>query len=658
MTVRDIIMGSAGSSGTPFVDDVFSTAVYSGTGNIQGVTTTCDLSIGNSLIWTKNRSSNYSHILSDTVHGIDKYISTDSGANSGMTLWADRILSLGSTGYTIGQDTVGYFNGSGGLYVSWVFKEAPKFFDIVTYTGDGASSRQIPHSLGIPPGMVVIKRTDGGYGEWLVKHRYEEDSRLTSSALRLGGSGGALSTSSTACSATSFAVNIGEQAGLDNISGATYLAYVFAHDTSSDSIIKCGSFTTAADSTANINLGWEPQWLLIKSTSSSENWYLLDTVRGFIVSGNAGGQVSISPNNAGAENGLSLPNPSSRGFIAPIYGWLSASTSYIYVAIRRPNKPPTTGSQVFVPVTYSGNDTANTKITTGIMTDMVWSRARAFVSYTSVYDRLRGRVRRLETNTTNSAETTESGAGIGLWSFAETNGYRLGQDQSTGSINFGSRAFINWAFSRAPGFFDIVCYKGNGSTNTLYHNLGVRPELIMIRPRDYTLSWVVLNPGVSGSFTYFYPSFMGTTTGSNNGYGALTYLVNNPTAQSFTTGDTWETNNSAYNYVAYLFASCPGISKVGTYTGNGTSQTINCGFTTGARFIMIKRRDSAGEWYTWDSARGIVASFDPAVTISNTTTEVGLDDGIDPDNSGFIVNETSGTNINVTSATYLYLAIA
>jgi hypothetical protein len=110
--------------------------------------------------------------------------------------------------------------------------------------------------------------------------------------------------------------------------------------------------------------------------------------------------------------------------------------------------------------------------------------------------------------------------------------------------------------------------------------------------------------------------------------------------------------------VIYLFATKAGISKVGSYTGNGSSQTINCGFTTGARFVLIKRTDSTGDWYVWDTVRGIIASTDPHLSLNTTVAEVTTDDSVDPDNSGFIVNQLAATNINVTSATYIFLAIA
>jgi hypothetical protein len=126
----------------------------------------------------------------------------------------------------------------------------------------------------------------------------------------------------------------------------------------------------------------------------------------------------------------------------------------------------------------------------------------------------------------------------------------------------------------------------------------------------------------------------------------------------FSLGTAGEVNTSTATYVAYLFATVAGVSKVGSYTGNGSNQTINCGFTGGARFILIKRTDSTGDWYVWDTARGIVSGNDPHLSLNSITTEVTTDDSVDTDSSGFIVNQLSATNINVNAATYIFLAIA
>ena len=54
---------------------------------------------------------------------------------------------------------------------------------------------------------------------------------------------------------------------------------------------------------------------------------------------------------------------------------------------------------------------------------------------------------------------------------------------------------------------------------------------------------------------------------------------------------------SGDTYIGYLFATLAGISKVGSYTADATVTTIDCGFSTGARFILIKKLDAHGDWY-------------------------------------------------------------
>jgi hypothetical protein len=112
-------------------------------------------------------------------------------------------------------------------------------------------------------------------------------------------------------------------------------------------------------------------------------------------------------------------------------------------------------------------------------------------------------------------------------------------------------------------------------------------------------------------------------------------------------------NNSGEDYIAYLFASLPGISKVGSYTGNGSSQTIDCGFSSGARFVLIKGVSFADNWWVFDTARGIVTGNDPRLYLNTTAAEHSFD-YIDPHSSGFTVTDF----LSSSSQTYIFYAIA
>jgi hypothetical protein len=218
-----------------------------------------------------------------------------------------------------------------------------------------------------------------------------------------------------------------------------------------------------------------------------------------------------------------------------------------------------------------------------------------------------------------------------------------------------------YMFKRAKGFFDVVAYTGNGNPSNghrlgLAHSLGVPPEMIWTRRRDSTHEWMVLNKDAGGGYLNlnndFYQSANGATVVMSDYATATTFGVGNWVTE-------WNNNVSGSGYIAYLFATVAGVSKVGSYTGNGgTGLDISCGFSGGARFVLIKRTDSTGDWYIWDTERGIVTGNDPHLSLNTTAAEVTTNDSIDPVSSGFTVNQVSATNINVASAAYIFLAIA
>jgi hypothetical protein len=234
-------------------------------------------------------------------------------------------------------------------------------------------------------------------------------------------------------------------------------------------------------------------------------------------------------------------------------------------------------------------------------------------------------------------------------------GYIAGADQGSASINFSPRSYINWSFSRAPGFFDVVCYTGTGSARTVTHNLGVVPELMIVKYRSGSSDedWIVYSAATGNSSILFLNTNDAKITGLNN------WNNTTPSSTTFSLGGGGTYGNiTGNNYVAYLFASCPGVSKVGSYTGTGTTLQVNCGFTGGARFVLIKRTDSTGDWYVWDSARGIVAGNDPYLTLNSTAAEVTTTDWVDTYSAGFELSSAAGNNANINGATYIYLSVA
>ena len=372
-------------------------------------------------------------------------------------------------------------------------------------------------------------------------------------------------------------------------------------------------------------------------------------------------QAILVPNDSSAEqivsSGYWIPAVSSTGFTVQ---W-DPNTTYIYIAIRRgPMKTPTDATEVFSAGLYSVNNTDNRLVTTGILTDAVFVKQRnSTAQATVVGDRLRGQpylvtsTTAAEVNAGNGFDQQLVGAVQYGSAFSSMNGFWVGNN-STARLNSGleTNQHIAWAFRRAPGFFDVVAYTGTGSARTVAHNLGVAPELIITKPRNFSDGWGV------------YAAPLGATKRlrldlANAESTTATYWNNtDPTSFVFTVGTDNSTNGNTYNYIAYLFATCPGISKVGNYTGTGTTLNIDCGFTAGAPFVLIKRADSTGDWYVWDTARGIIAANDPYLLLNSTAVEVTNTDYIDPLSTGFQISSTAPAAINASGGSFIFLAIA
>ena len=633
----------ASSAAANYIEDVFSTYLYTGNGSTQTITNGINLSGKGGLVWMKSRSAATDHALYDTARGAT--FDLVSNTTAAQTTQATGLTAFGTRGFSIGA--LAKINTSAETYVSWSFRKQANFFDIVTYTGTG-SNRTIAHNLGSTPGCIMVKRTDTT-GNWQVYH-----SGLTSAAysiqLNLTNGQASAPTIWNSTAPTSSVFSVGTDASV-NASGGTYVAYIYASNAGgfgaagTDNVITCGSFTGSNNPV--ITLGYEPQWILTKDVNTYNGWYIFDNMRGLSATFNDYNDKVLEPDSTAAETGVGVNYISATGFN---YGYVTSTDTYIYIAIRRgPMKTPTDATKVFSPIIYTGNATAGTSRITGILTDMVWSQNRQGNAYAADYDRLRGCTQLLSQPLTN-AETTQTATAIGISGFDAMSGYTAGQDQSSGSINYSPWTYVNWSFERAPGFFDEVCYTGTGVARTVAHNLGVVPTLMIIKQRSTANSWGVYYGDPTKTLFLNYNL---TSASAGTDWNSAT-----PTSTVFSigTGTNFAVNNSGETYVAYLFATCPGVSKVGSYSGTGATQTINCGFTGGARFVMIKRTDSTGDWYVWDTARGMVSGTDPSLLLNSIAAEVNAN-SVYTATTGFQIVSTAA-GINASGGSYIFLAIA
>jgi hypothetical protein len=379
---------------------------------------------------------------------------------------------------------------------------------------------------------------------------------------------------------------------------------------------------------------------MIKPAEDAASWTIFDTMRGATVNGDA---AWLSPNLDQAEANTSNRFwPTATGFHIGNYG-ITAGNDIIYMAIRRgPLAPPESATEVFAVAPRTNTTPA---FTSGFPVDfLIGPRTINGADNNEVKTRLisGGYLR----TSTTGAETASSQSA----NFAHNDGF----------FNYpaANANQYSWMWKRAPSFFDSVAFFGSGvAGRTVSHNLGVAPEMMWVKERDNTTNWNVYHTGLNGGTTpqdYFIRLNLDNAEIDNN----TLWNDTAPTDTQFTVGLASDINGSNDTYIAYLFATLAGISKVGSYTGTGSQRVINCGFSSGARFVLIKRTDTAGyHWYFWDSMRGIVAGADPFLRLNVSNAQVGTDDILDPDSSGFSL-ANGNSKVNASGGNYIFYAIA
>ena len=646
------------ASGEPtYIEDVFSTYLYKGNSTARSINNGIDLAGKGGLVWTKSRTSAHRNCFLDTERGVHNVLFSDTtvGTDTDNT----TITSFNSNGYTMGASAY-KLNVNNQSICSWTFRKAPGFFDVVTYTGDGNSSGQtINHNLGSVPGMIIVKRYDGGSEQWNVYHRSMGNNALIYLSATDGKFQPNTNWNNTTPTSTTFTVRNSSV----NHSGGSFVAYLFAHndgsfgEDSDEAVIKCGSYTGTQSEDTEINVGFEPQFLLIKNTSSnSTDWVVVDSMRGLPVGSDS---EVLKANSSGTPASYRVAALTPTGFklgqaVASING---SGDTYIYMAIRRPHKTPEAATDVFAIDTKSAKSANTPSYTTNFPVDFALRRNDiTSINSASVFTRLTA-TERLLTDSKAAASTVASFDDH----FMFNNGY--------GDFTSGDSNDYGYFFKRAPGFMDVVAYTGNGvQGRNISHNLEVAPELMIVKNRDTTNDdWMVYVSGVTyqsvhgndpDSYGNNPPTLKLQSTDAANFSMSGTWDHTHPTATTFRVGDTGSTNGNNEDLIALLFASLDGISKIGTYTGTANAINVDCGFTNGAKFVLIKRVDSStgGHWYVFDTSQGINSGSDPFFRL-NVTNAQGSADLIDPYNAGFSV-ASGTTNVNYSGGTYLFLAIA
>ena len=263
----------------------FNTKLYTGNGSTQSIT---GVGFQPDMVWTKVRSTTDNHNLEDAVRGAGETLYPD------LTLAeytdATAITSFDSDGYSIGSQ--GNVNANTQTFVSWnwlasnttasntdgsitstVSANTTSGFSIVSYTGTGANAT-IGHGLSSVPKTIIIKNRSTA-DSWMVYHV----GAGSNAYLHLETTNGALSPSTAqfqATTPTSSFFYVGTADGT-NKSSSNMIAYCFAEK---KGFSKFGSYVgNLSDDGVFCYLGFKPSFLMVKDTTTAEDWFMYDNRR-------------------------------------------------------------------------------------------------------------------------------------------------------------------------------------------------------------------------------------------------------------------------------------------------------------------------------------------------------------------------------------------
>jgi len=382
-------------------------------------------------------------------------------------------------------------------------------------------------------------------------------------------------------------------------------------------------------------------------------------------SGGAGGSgVAIFAYNSGSLSGLGgIKSSRSDGHV--VHTFNSSGT----LTIGGPNDNPIIPQNNFQTVLYTGQSVPYS-VNVGFKPDLIWAKSRDNAYLHGWFDTLRPNGRFLQSNSTDAQSAANNTALHTLTNTGFTWTESSGGFNSTGNYvawcwKAGGTAVANTngtitsqvSANQAAGF-SIVSWTSTGSntsSKTVGHGLENTPDVIILKNLSAAgTSWRVYHSGIPSpnntlalnstetAFSFF-PSVSSNTFGLAN---------------STTTGEA--SGTSGQNIIAYCFHSVNGYQKMGSYTGNGSTNgpTITTGFRP--KFILVKPTSVADNWTIWDNIRDTGDNIDQILVPSNNSAESANGFGrydITLSSTGFQIKRTDG-QINTLNASYIYWAIA
>ena len=339
-----------------------------------------------------------------------------------------------------------------------------------------------------------------------------------------------------------------------------------------------------------------------------------------------------------------------------------------FVALNTYNLPTSTivkGNTVMDATLYTGTG-ASLSVTNAaaFKPDLVWNKQRSAVRYHDIYDSVRGVTAELSSNSTDQEQTIS-----GVTAF-NSNGFTLGSNDRS---NVSAGTYVSWQWQAGQGSsssntngtitstvsvnasagFSVVTWTNNNTANqSIGHGLGVAPALVVTKDRDNgTYNWATWFTGFTAN-----EYLLLNTTGAKASYSTLWYQV--PDSSKFYIGSTGTGLNAGTDkMVAYCWTPIAGYSAFGSYTGNGSTDGtfVYTGFRP--KFVIIKRTDTTGDWYTFDTSRDPYNATAQGLSPNSSASETTYTGWGDLLSNGFKIRRTDGA-WNASGGTYIYMAFA
>ncbi len=313
-------------------------------------------------------------------------------------------------------------------------------------------------------------------------------------------------------------------------------------------------------------------------------------------------------------------------------------------------------SEFFDTILYTGSGVLRNVTGLSFSPDLVWMKGRDVSTNHNLYDTLRGTSNRLSTDYNGGQDTPGSGGVV--TSFLD-DGFTLTAASSPGSSNDNTKSYVswNWKESEESGF-DILTFTGDGTTGrAIEHNLTSAPDLMIVKRTSSAGSWTTWHRSFVTADDTDYILLEGS--GAKNSAGSTDNWDDQvPNSTHFIVSPTTNTNTNSY--VAYLFTSVEGYSKIGSYTGNGNADGpfVYTGFESA--FILIKETGNSNSWLMLDSTRSNHINPINDYIDANTNNAETADDSsraIDFLSNGFKMR-SSNLAANRNSGNYIYIAFA